>query len=117
MKKSMIAITLVAAILLCLCVPAFAIDARADMVSPNLSFSGANANCSCTITAIGKSINATLQLWQGNNLIATWPLSGTSYAGNGGSVPATRGLTYTLKIVGVIGGEIINTSDVNGTCP
>jgi len=117
MKTKIISILLILALAFNLSVSAMAVEARADSISPSLSFSGTNANCSVTISAIGKNINATLQLWQGSSLIATWPVSGTSYAANGGSVRATSGATYTLKVVGVIGGELIDALPVNGTCP
>lgn len=57
---------------------AHAVAAQSTAPKANLSFKGNTANYSVRISAPGKAIKATIQLWQGNALVASRNGSGTS---------------------------------------
>ena len=66
MKKRIVSVFLVAAILSALVATAAAAQSRAANYTPSLTFDGTTATCTFSITAIGKPITATLELWHGN---------------------------------------------------
>ena len=111
MKKALIPLMLVMTLLLSVGVnssDAFVMDAD---FTPLLSFDGTTATCTATIRKPGKTINATMELWCGNSLLATWSDSNTnlltlrkSYNG------IRRGQTYTLKVYGTANGIAFNPS-------
>jgi len=116
MKKSILSISLVLALVICMCAPAFA-TTRASSIYPTLYFSGTTANCSVSISAIGKDIDATLELWRGAKKVATWSDSGQHYVTISGTYAATSGSTYTLKVTGTIDDVSINCVPETATCP
>lgn len=68
MRKKLLACTaMLCAILFSLTV-AHAAATRAVVPKANLEFNGTTAICSVRITEAGKTIKATMQLWQGNSL-------------------------------------------------
>ena len=78
MKKRIVSVFLVAAILSALVATAAAAQSRAADYTPSLTFDGTTANCTISIMAIGKPITATLELWQGSTRVAKWSDSATS---------------------------------------
>ena len=88
----------------------------AQTVQPTLSFSGTTANCSVTIRAKGKAIDATLELWQGSTMVASWHKTGTSSVTISETYNCTSGVTYTLTVTGTIGGQTIIAIPVTGNC-
>ena len=89
----------------------------APVVTPTLSFSGTTANCSVSITEIGKPINATLQLWHGNTLIKSWSGNGTNHLIISGTCKVMRGQSYTLKASGTINGLPFTGTVITRICP
>lgn len=115
MKKKMIPLVLVLALLLSL--GAHAAEPRVSLVAtPKLSFTGTTANCSVVISSPGDEIEATLTLWRGSTIVKSWPASAQSLLLISESWPVTKGVTYTLTITGTIGGQSINGTAVSGTC-
>lgn len=93
-----------------------AIEPRATIIQPVLSFSGTTANCSVLVTSPTKQINVTLSLWQGNILIDSWSGSGTTVVSVQGTASVVKGRTYTLQATGTVDGEPINAAPVTRTC-
>lgn len=116
MKKRWLSILITLVLALCLYT-----NANADMKSTNivlsLTFSGTKANCEASITDYGKTINATLQLWQGNTLVKSWYGVGTSNVVIRGTRYVTSGQSYTLKVTGYVNGVPIPVKSVTKACP
>lgn len=96
--------------------PVFAAEARATSVVPSLSFTGTTANCSVSVSAIGKNISMTMQLCQGTVVLKTWTGSGTSYLCLSEEYSVERGNTYTLKVSGTVGGEAVSSAPITAKC-
>lgn len=108
--KSILVVVLVTAFLL---QGAFA--AERTVVHPNMSFVGSTARCEVLIRAKGKAIQATLQLWRGNTMMASWAKSGTNNVTITGYYDCAPGIDYTLTVVGTIGGVPIVAIPVTGS--
>lgn len=117
MKKRMRAILLATVILSSLVISAAAAQARTIDAVPVLTFDGTTANCSVSITALGKSITATLELWRSDTLMDSWSDSATSRLIIDEDCKVTPGQTYTLKVNGTIGGVPFTGTPITGTCP
>ena len=116
MKKRVVSILLAAAILSTLVLTVAAAESRSTKYAPILSFDGTTANCSVSITAIGKPITATLELWHGSTRVAQWSDSATSRLIIDEDCTVTKGQTYTLKVSGTINGVSFTGTPVTGTC-
>lgn len=112
---------LIMALLLVLLIPvsAAASVARTPQSFPSLSFNGTTANCSLTILTndSSASINATVQLWQGNTCLQTWYASGTGRLTFSGTQSVTSGLQYTLTVSATVNGSSLSVPTVTKTCP
>ncbi len=117
MKKRMIFFLLATVMLPSLILSVAAAEPRDAHYAPNLSFDGTTANCSVSITALGKPITATLELWQGSTCIASWSDSATSYLIISEECSVTNGQTYTLKVSGTIDGEPLSGIPTTAICP
>ena len=104
MKKAKIIIPIVLVlVLLCSSIAFAATPLKSEPKSagmPTLFVVGNTAYCSAKITFSGQSIDATLELWQGNTLIASWSNTGTGSVTVSGNATIVRGLTYTLTVSG-----------------
>lgn len=116
MKKKIIAIVLILTMLGAMGMTASAAESRASTIIPTLTFDGTTANCQASITGIGKTIDATLELWHGDTLVDSWDGTATSRLILSGSCTVTKGQTYTLKVSGTIGGVEFEGTPVSGTC-
>ena len=96
-------------------ITAYAAEPRAVTVRPSLSFDGTTALCEVTVTSYGKSIDLTLSLWQGENLIEQWTASGTSLVSISESCTVVKGKSYKLTVSGTVNGEAISAS-TSGQC-
>ena len=114
MKKRFVPLVLV--FILILSLRANAAEPRANLVYPKLSFENTTANCSVTITAPGKEIKATMNLWYGNRLIDSWSGTATSALFISGSAGAIKGEEYVLRVSGTIGGVAFTAESVSGIC-
>ena len=113
MVKRMILVSL--CILLLGAIPAHAAETRAIPVTPTLTFDGTTALCGVTVSSYGKNISVTLELWNGNTLVDAWSRSGTSVVTISERSIVTKGNTYTLKVSGTSGSDVI-TGMVNQKC-
>ena len=116
MKKRFVCLITMILFIAAICIPAQAVEPRIATAIPQLSFSGTTAICKVSIIDTGKAIDATLELWQGNTLVDSWPGSGTSVVSISGSCTVTKGVTYTLKVTGTSGGVTISSTPVSKTC-
>ncbi len=82
-----------------------------------LNYSGTTALCKLTVIDTGKSIDATMELWQGNTKLATWNDSDTTQVILDETYGVTSGVSYTLKGYGTINGVSFNMTSVTKTCP
>ena len=112
--KRVIAVTLV--IVLILTTFAFA-DSNGINNKPRLNFNGTTASCYVKLYYPNKSIDATLKLYKGNTLIASWHKTGNTSVTISGTHSVVSGNTYTLKVTGTAGGNTINITPVTKTCP
>ncbi len=112
---------LIMALLLVLLIPvsAAASVARTPQSFPSLSFNGTTANCSLTILTndSSASINATVQLWQGNTCLQTWYASGTGRLVFNGTQSVTSGVQYKLTVSATVNGSSLSVPTVTKTCP
>lgn len=83
--------------------------------SVSLSATGTTAKCTAKVTEYGKSIDATMELWQGSTLIASWNKTGTGIVNFSESETITRGLTYTLTVYGTANGVAFTPKSVTKT--
>lgn len=117
MKK----VALIMALLLVMLVPvsAEASVARIPQTNPLLSFNGTTANCSVTIYTgdSSASVNATVQLWQGNTCLKTWYASGTGFLAFSGTQSVTSGVQYKLTVSATVNGSSLSVPTVTKTCP
>lgn len=116
MKRRILSFVAVLVLMAAMCASAFAVEPRAPRISPSLTFSGTTANCQVVIISSGDDIDATMELWRGNTLIASWPKEGTGQVIISGTYGVTRGVTYTLTVSGTIGGETIDYDGISRTC-
>ena len=89
--------------------------AERDSVTPTITFNGSLAKCQVIINAKGKAIQATLQLWRGNTMVASWAKSGSSKVTITGYYDFAPGIDYTLTAVGTIGGVPFTAIPVTGS--
>ena len=85
--------------------------------SCTLNFSGTTASCSGNVKDYGNYIDASLELWTGTTLVASWPLVGTSVVQTSGTANVAHNVTYTLKITGTSDGVTLPPVEVTKTCP
>lgn len=116
MKKSFVAMILILTMLVALGTSASAAEPRATQVTPELSFSGTTAYCKVTVTALGKQIVATLELWNGNTLVDSWTASASTRLVINETCTVIKGQTYTLKVSGTIGGVAFEGTPVSAKC-
>lgn len=111
--------TILVALCLILLIPiqVDAVEQRAAVNQPILSFSGTTALCEFDITDLGKNINVTMELWNGTTLVKAWVKSGTHIVSLSESYSVVRGQTYTLKVSGTSDGVNINPISVTKKCP
>ena len=114
MKKRLIPLLLVFVVLVC--TTASAVEPRAAKAVPSLSFEGATANCTVSITDFGGEIKATLTLWNGNRVVDSWYGEGTSILRITGSCEVVKGVSYSLRVTGTIDGVPFEGNAVYGTC-
>lgn len=117
MKRKFAAAILACLMTVALITSAYAAEARAITVSPILSFSGTTASCKLSVAKPGAAIEATLELWSGNTLLASWSGTGTSRVIISKTKTVTRGQSYTLKVHGTVGGATLTVAPVTKTCP
>ena len=114
MRKRILALTL--AVVLLLTVPA---QAAVQLISfsPVLTFDGTEATCELKVVGeTGDEIEATLSLWRGSTMLATWSKEGTSYVRISQTKTVTKGYTYTLKADVTINGVAYDQNTVSGKC-
>ena len=115
MKKRIVSGVLAVVLILTLSVYSLAAT-KMHSVVPKLTFNGATATCSASIVASGY-IDATLELYCSSTLIDSWSATGTNYLNLMGSTSVVSGNTYTLRVSGTAGGEVISSTPVTKTCP
>ena len=111
MRKRILALTL--AVVLLLTVPAQAAMQSATSI-PSLTFDGTEATCELKVVGeTGDEIEATLSLWRGSTMLATWSKEGTSYVRISQTKTVTKGYTYTLKADVTINGVAYDQETVS----
>ena len=119
MKNVKRIIPIVLAIVLVLGSSAFAAGQQPDEVTsvgtPSLKAIGTTAICECRITFSGQEIDATMELWQGSTLVASWQASGTGRVDFYETVTIVRGLTYTLTVSGTVDGVAFTPRSITKT--
>ena len=116
MKRSLVAVVLILVMLGSVGFGANAAETRAVQATPELTFDGTTANCKVTLMAVGKRIEATLELWYGSTLVDSWTASAPTRLVINETCTVIRGRTYTLKVSGTVGGEAFEGTPVSGTC-
>ncbi len=108
MKKRYIQILVVLVLVLSLTANVYAgesyVEENRSVGLPAITVIGNTAKCKATVNYQGLYINATLELWQGNTLVASWTNSGMDSVTVSGNATIIHGLTYTLTVSGTAGG-------------
>ena len=117
MRKKLLACTAV------LCAILFSLTVAHAAVVPyaapcaTLDFNGTTVTCSVRISAPGKTIKATMQLWQGNTLVDSWSGSDTSTLRLSETHNVTKGKTYTVRVTCTVNGSSYAVNPATKTCP
>lgn len=116
MRRRIFAVALLVIVMSCLSIPTYA-AVQGAIINNDLSFSGTTAICWADVTQSGKSISATLELWYGNNCLASWYATGNGDVNLGGTCLVTSGLEYTQVLSGTINGVPFGPLSTQNTCP
>lgn len=102
MKKKLIAILLIAALM----VPSWCEQTSQAASAPelNLYFLNNEAYCTTVVRGAGR-IEVQMELWHGNTVVASWHLSSNKNLNVCETCGVISGYTYTLKLNGTIGGS------------
>ena len=114
--KRMISTLTAVFLLAAMCLSVCAVEPRAPIARPTLTFNGTTANCKVIITSVGNDIDATMELWNGSNLVDSWSDEGTSTLTINGTCRVTKGVTYTLKVYGTADGQSFSSTPLSKTC-
>lgn len=107
MKKRVLSLTLVLALMLSVC--ASAATPRYTEVRtchPRLSFQGASAICKVEVETYGDSVDVSLTMTlyhSSGRLLASWPVTRTGTTTQ--TYPVTIGESYTLTVIGTVSGS------------
>lgn len=117
MKKRVI--SLMAAVLLALSVPAYAVSTRVMLVQPILTFDGTTATYSVDFIGSKPTDKAvlTLTLYQGSRYLASWTSSGEGHVHISKSREVERGKEYTLELTWSVNGVTQQPVTVTKVCP
>lgn len=115
MKKRFVAVFLIISMLLML--PAHAATARVIVAAPSLKFDGTTATCFVRITADkpADKISATMELWQGDNLIDSWSGTGTWTLKLEKTATVSKNKTYDLIVSYSVNGVEKTPVSTSGT--
>ena len=102
--KRIISLVMALTLFAVLCMPVSAMDARSVNPQLMLSFDGTTAICQAVIISAGDAITATMVLKQGNHVVDSWTVSGTSVVQLNKECSVTKGVTYTLELTGTADG-------------
>ena len=101
-----------------LMVPAMAAEPKMVTVVPGLTFNGTTATCE--LRAVGNYLTddlvATIRLYRGSTLIATWNTEADGYLFFSDTKTVTKGYSYTLKVDLTINGVDFPVADTTKTC-
>ena len=90
-----------------LAVPTMAAEPRIVTIAPSLSFDGTTARCG--VSMVGNmatdELEATIRLYRGSTLIATWYAEGNGYIFFSKEKVVTKGYNYKLTVDLTINGE------------
>lgn len=94
-------------VLMSLPVSAMAAEPRAISIVPGITFNGTTAICEVSIVGNNMSddLAATIRLYRGNTVIATWFANGDGYIDFSRTKIVTAGYTYTLTVSLTYNGE------------
>ena len=118
MKKKVLIIAVVLSIALVFSAVSYAdssVTETRDAGKPTLTVIGNTAKCRATVNYSGSYIEATLELWQGSTLIASWANTGTGSVTVSGNATIVHGLTYTLTVSGTAGGTAFAPQSITRT--
>ena len=119
MRKNKFILPIVMALLLVFSVSAYAAQPVSNDIMnvgvPTIKVIGNKAKCSVDVTIYDSYINATLELWQGSTLIASWNNTGYDYVTVSGSATIVHGLTYTLTVSGTANGVAFTPQSITRT--
>ena len=73
---------------------------KMQTITPNLSPSGSSVICSVRVLAdnMSQEIDMTVKLWDGDNCIRTWHVSGSGYLNWEDTARITPGYTYAMTV-------------------
>lgn len=117
MMKRLFALFLALAVLLS--VTAVAVDARASVRSPTLTFAGSVATCAVKVYADSPRDEIEIDVYlymNGTTLVESWSDSGYGEIDFEETCTVTRRKTYKLTVVATINGEEQSPVSVTATC-
>lgn len=105
--RKVFAILTVVVLLASLAMPAAAAEPRIVTIRPSLTFSDGIATCD--VAMVGNTMNdelsATIRLYRGNTLIATWRVEGQGYITFNRTKSVAQGFRYKLTVDLIFNGE------------
>lgn len=119
MKKLLsigLAVALATGMTVCASAAETQIEPRLLQVHSGLTFSGTTAHCEAMITSASDDIEATMTLKQGNRVVDSWSGSGIGLVFLDGDCYVTKGVTYTLIVVGTRNGVDFEATPITRTC-
>lgn len=116
MKKRILALILLLAILLPVSVQA--IDMRAHKISPSFSISGTTATCSVVVRADSSDDDIILEveIQEDGFLFRHWTTTGSDYLVFNKTATVKKGKTYTMYVDVTINGKHYSTIPITETC-
>lgn len=116
MRKTALVLAIVM-LLTALAAPVMAAEARITSIAPEITFDGTTANCSVIIGGNNTSekLEATMKLYRGSTLIATWTAEGNGYIIWSATKTVTRGYTYKLTVTLTVDGVACSPVYVTNT--
>lgn len=117
-KMALVLVMVMVLTTLALPVYASAAESRAITIVPAISFDGTTATCNARIVGntIDEELHATIRLYRGNTLVATWTAEGNGYIFFSKTKTVTKGYTYKLTVDLTVDGEACTQVYVENEC-
>lgn len=113
--RKMSLILAVVLLLTTLAVPALAAQPRAITIMPSITVNGTTATCDvrCVAERTSDELVATIRLYRGSTLIATWVEEANGYIFFNKTKTVTSGYTYTLTVDLTVNGDPCPTASAS----
>ena len=120
MKRMLKAVVMLLLIAMVFASTIYALDAnlngnRIKLPDPTVTLYGSTASCKVKLKYPGQTIDATLELTQGSNVIASWSGNATGSLTLSGNATVQTGVTYTLTVSGTLNSNSATPASITFT--